>query len=91
MSATRKPNIGGPRVRDYTAERLAETPERKQARLDRTAARKIVGLPRGDPRHVDHIVPLSKGGTNDPRNLRVVSAAENLAKGSRMPPRRGRR
>jgi hypothetical protein len=34
--------------------------------------------------HVDHIVPLCVGGTDAPWNIRVITAAENLAR-----PRRG--
>ena len=32
---------------------------------------------KGDGKHVDHKTPLSKGGSNDKRNLRVVPAKEN--------------
>ncbi len=32
--------------------------------------------------HVDHIIPLSKGGEHNRANIRVVSAEENLRKGS---------
>ncbi len=32
--------------------------------------------------HVDHIRPLSAGGVHHPDNLRVITAKENLAKGS---------
>ena len=32
---------------------------------------------KGDGKDVDHKTPISKGGGNSPRNLRVVSAAEN--------------
>ena len=38
----------------------------------------------GDGKHVDHRVPLSKGGTNDPKNWRVLTARGNLRKGSTM-------
>lgn len=34
------------------------------------------------PHHVDHIRPLAAGGTHHPANLRVISAKENLSKGS---------
>ncbi len=32
---------------------------------------------KGDGKDVDHKVPLSKGGTNDPKNLRAVPASKN--------------
>jgi hypothetical protein len=34
----------------------------------------------GDPRQADHIKELSKGGSNDKSNIRVVSAKTNLTK-----------
>ena len=34
--------------------------------------------------HVDHIVPISKGGLHHQNNLRVIPAAENLSKGARL-------
>jgi len=38
-------------------------------------------LDQGDKNtHVDHIVPLSLGGTNDSSNLRIVPAEENILK-----------
>ena len=36
----------------------------------------------GDPTHLDHFVPLSKGGTNDLRNMRLMHATCNLTKGN---------
>jgi len=46
----------------------------------RKQARKIMGLKTGDPREVDHIIPLSKGGTNAKSNLRIVSRKTNRKK-----------
>lgn len=34
--------------------------------------------------HLDHIVPLSRGGTNDMSNLRLLCPRCNLSKGSRL-------
>jgi len=54
--------------------------KRIKDRAARNAARKKVGLKVGDPRQVDHKKELSKGGSNDKSNLRVVSKAANLKK-----------
>ncbi len=35
--------------------------------------------------HVDHIVPLSKGGLHHPLNLKVLPASDNLSKGGILP------
>ena len=35
--------------------------------------------------HLDHIVPLSRGGDHSVRNLRVVTREANLRKGKKMP------
>lgn len=43
-----------------------------------------MGLKKGDPREVDHKVPLSKGGSNSKRNLRVVSRTTNRKKGNKL-------
>jgi 5-methylcytosine-specific restriction endonuclease McrA len=72
-----------PAKRDYTKERLAESSERKAARAQRNRARRKVGLKNGDPRHVDHKTPISKGGGNGSANLRAVTAKTNLTKGSK--------
>ena len=34
--------------------------------------------------HVDHIIPLSKGGLHHPDNLRVITATENLRKHTKL-------
>ena len=39
---------------------------------------------------VDHIVPVSKGGTNDPDNLRTLCGPCNSSKGARKEPARSR-
>ena len=34
--------------------------------------------------HVDHIIPISKGGLHKPSNLRIISAHHNQVKGSKI-------
>jgi HNH endonuclease len=36
--------------------------------------------------HVDHIIPISKGGTSDPGNLQTLCLDCNLGKSNRVPP-----
>ena len=38
----------------------------------------------GIPHHVDHIIPLAKGGHHHPSNLQILSATENLKKGTKI-------
>ena len=39
----------------------------------------------GDEYHIDHRIPLSKGGSNDPSNLVVSCPTCNLSKSNKMP------
>lgn len=64
--------------RDYHSK-----PAQRKASAERNKARRIMGLKVGDPREVDHKVPLSKGGSNSKRNLRVVSRTTNRRKGNK--------
>jgi 5-methylcytosine-specific restriction endonuclease McrA len=64
--------------RDYHSK-----PEQRKNRAARNKARKVMGLKKGDKREVDHKVPLSKGGTNSKKNLRVVSRSTNRKKGNK--------
>lgn len=68
--------------RDYSQQRIYNaTPEATAKRVANNDARRSAiasGKARvGDGKDVDHRTPLSKGGTNRPSNLRVVSASEN--------------
>jgi len=40
----------------------------------------------GIQHHVDHIIPLSKGGLHHPDNLQILTAEENLKKGAKLIP-----
>jgi len=62
-------------------------PEQRKNRSKRNMARRKMmkkGLvKKGDGKEVDHIKPLSKGGSNGRKNLRVVSRKTNRKKGSK--------
>ena len=59
------------------------TKEQRQNRSKRNKARRRMNLKDGDPREVDHLRPLSKGGSNHKSNLRVTTRRSNRRKGSR--------
>ena len=65
-------------------------PKQIKLRNMRNAARKKMGLKVGDPREVDHIKPLSKGGTNGKSNLKIVSRTANRRKAASYKPKRKR-
>lgn len=69
-------------ARDYKEEyrEYHGTPEQIKRRAQRNAARRKLGLKRGDPREADHKQPLSHGGSNSKRNLRAVSQSTNRHK-----------
>lgn len=71
--------------RDYKKEYrdYHSRPEQKKRRAMRNAARRKMGLKVGDPREVDHKKPLSRGGSNSKKNLRVVSRQTNRKKGAK--------
>lgn len=71
--------------RDYKKEyrEYHGKPEQIHNRSLRNQARRELGLSKGDSREVDHIKPLSKGGSNARSNLRAVSRATNRQKGSK--------
>jgi hypothetical protein len=71
--------------RDYKKEyrEYHAKPEQKKNRAKRNAARRKLGLKKGDPREADHERPLSKGGGNSKSNLRAVSRFTNRRKGNK--------
>ncbi len=69
-------------VRDYKQEnKYKSTPEQIHARVLRNKARREMlkkGLVhKGDSKQVDHITPLSRGGSGGSDNLRIVSHSRN--------------
>ena len=72
--------------RDYAKEyRLYHgTPEQRRNRSERNKARRLMEKERGKSalkgKDVDHIKPISKGGTNRRSNLQVTSVHYNRSK-----------
>lgn len=69
--------------RDYKKENelYNSKPEQIKRRSERTTARRQANAAgvthKGDGKDIDHITPLSKGGSNSKSNQRVVSASTN--------------
>jgi 5-methylcytosine-specific restriction endonuclease McrA len=65
---------------------LDQTPED----ADQNAIEKIykecrrISQETGIPHHVDHIVPLSKGGLHHQDNLQILTAEDNLKKSNKL-------
>lgn len=72
-------------ARDYKKEyrEYQGKPEQIHNRSLRNQARRKLGLAKGDSREVDHIKPISKGGTNSRSNLRAISREVNRKKGNK--------
>lgn len=72
--------------RDYKAEyaNYHSKPEQKKNRALRNNARRAAIRTHGKAalkgKDVDHIKPLSKGGTNAPSNRRIISSSKNRAR-----------
>ena len=70
-------------TRDYASEykNYQGTEEQKKNRAQRNKARRMLQregtVAKGDGKDVDHIKPLSKGGTSSRGNLRVRSKSAN--------------
>ena len=69
--------------RDYKRENLLynSKPLQRKRRSERTINRNTSNAAgtthKGDGKDLDHIVPLSKGGSNEPSNLRAIFESTN--------------
>lgn len=68
-------------ARNYKREAALETPKRKAQRAERNRARRIMmnegKAAVGDGKDVGHIKALSRGGTNNPKNLQMQNPSHN--------------
>jgi hypothetical protein len=83
------------RKRDYTKERLAESPERRKKRAVRNNARREAlrdgTVKKGDNKVVNHKKPLSKGGSNAKSNREIQSRKDSEREGGKLQPRAAKR
>jgi 5-methylcytosine-specific restriction endonuclease McrA len=70
------------KIRNYKKEyaQYHSKPEQRKNRSERNKARRKLGLKIGDKREVDHVKPLSKGGSNSKTNLKITSRSANRKK-----------
>jgi ribosomal protein L44E len=73
----------------YTLDDIAEIRAAQTDKKGRLICWKC-GKPITDTPHLDHWIPLEKGGTNDPGNLHYMHARCNLEKGAKLPAEVGR-
>ena len=73
-------------ARDYKREykQYHGKPKNIKKRSARNKARRKMGYGVGDPREVQHVRPLSKGGGNGKSNLRATTKAANRKEGGRL-------
>jgi len=75
------PYVNKPRPYDKEYAEYQGKPDQIKKRAERNAARAQLAkkgkVHVGDGKDVDHITPLSKGGTNVPSNLRLRTPSEN--------------
>jgi len=80
--------------RDYTKERLAESPKRRKDRAKRNKARRQLEregkVRKGDNKVVNHKKALSKGGGTGRKNLEVQSRKASDKEGGKLQPRSGK-
>jgi len=62
------------------------TAEEQKQMGDLEIQRQVMTKTTGIEHHLDHILPLSRGGIHHPINLRVISWEENVSKGSKLIP-----
>jgi len=75
------PYVNKPRPYKKEYEQYQGKPDQIKKRAERNTARnelaKKGAVHKGDGKDVDHVTPLSKGGTSTKNNLRVKSASDN--------------
>lgn len=73
------PYVNKPRPIKHEYELEKKRPGEHEKRMERQRARRALDKKGVDRKgkDIDHIKPLSKGGTNSPSNLRVVSKSAN--------------
>ena len=82
FDAARKKAVRKVVTRNYRKEYddFQGTEKQIKRRSATNTARNEVGLKKGDPREVDHKIPLSKGGSNGKGNTRIVARGTNRKK-----------
>ena len=59
------------------------TPEEQQRVLTIYQECAMISMETSVPHHVDHIIPISKGGLHHPDNLQILTAEDNWKKGGK--------
>ena len=72
------------RIREYKIKKSSLSKEDKIKISNIYIDCQIISKKTGILHHVDHIIPLSRGGEHLPANLQILPAVENLKKGNKI-------
>ena len=79
--ATRKARVRAAFVAPVTAADIARMMERQGGRCNAPRC----GADLAEGYHLDHVIPLAKGGTHEPANVQLLCPACNLQKNATLP------
>lgn len=66
------------------ARKLKQTPDLSENELKIVKLYYKLSIAMGEGYHVDHIIPIAKGGSHHPSNLQIITVEDNLSKHDKL-------